>query len=436
MKSINLHYLIIFFTSILLFSCSSSNDDNVADGNNDPTSITITSDKTSIGVGETIVFTVTTNTGIDVTSQSTIKVNNSSISGNTYTPTTAGDFSVQATYQSLTSNALSVNAAEITSLDISSDFNSVTVAKPLTFSVTANYSNGTSADKTGESQFFVDNTSITGNIFYPLQAGTISVYATLSSVTSNTITIQVSDPSYTKKAIIEDYTGTWCGWCPRISYASGLVEQQTHKVLTIGVHIGTNSEPDSMENGFGLDLRSAFGVTSYPTAYIDRSDEWNYPEPDNTDQAVDAAQGNTNVGLDVNSTLSGTVMDITIKTGFDDGTLANGDAKLVVFVLENEIVDAQKNYTSYYQGGQWTYNGQYVSNFIHNGVLRYSATDVMGDATTSTQGEHQYTFNVDLANHNVADAQKTTVVAMLVDSAGTTVLNAQWAAAGTHQPFD
>jgi aspartate ammonia-lyase len=104
--------------------------------------------------------------------------------------------------------------------------------------------------------------------------------------------------------------------------------------------------------------------------------------------------------------------------------------KLLVFVLEDGILVDQANYTSYY-GGAST-----IVDFEHNGVLRYVATDIMGDTTTSTLGIHEQSFNVNLSSQGVQDPTKTGVLAMLVDDSGRVLYNAQYVISGQNQDFD
>ena len=237
---------------------------------------------------------------------------------------------------------------------------------------------------------------------------------------------EVVDPnlpaSFSKKAVVEDFTGTWCGYCPRVSYAASLVEEQTDKVFVVGVHNG-----DQMANSFGSALEDMYNITGFPTAYIDRADTWTYPEPNNVSQVLDAAEGTVDVGLAIESSLTGSTLEMTISTGFLENKT---DVRLIVFVLEDGIIANQTNYTSYY-GGAST-----ITDFEHNGVLRYVATDIMGDTTTSTIGIHEQSFSVNLSSQGVQDSTKTGVLAMLVDNTSRILYNAQYAAANESKAFD
>lgn len=412
-----------------VLACS-SNGNGIDPDDDTISSIVISADSNLLETGETVNFTVIANTGKDVTSSSAITVNGNVITGSSYTPSESGSYSVKATYESIQSNFLIVDVTDpitLVSVQVTATPTAVFVGDVVTFTATAVYSNNNTLDVTEDSEFSVDGNAITGTEYTTTAVGTIQVIASYEGVESDLAEIQVIDRSslpadFTKKAVIEDYTGTWCGWCPRVSYAISLVEDQTDKVFAIGIHNG-----DVMANSFGGQMEAAFNISGFPTAYIDRSSTWTFPEPSNFAQAVSAATGTTDLGLAISNTISGTTMDINVKTAF----VANKDnIKLVVFVLEDNIIANQINYTDYY-GGASTITG-----FEHHGVLRYSATAVLGDAITSTIGIHEYDYTVNLASYNVSDVNKTSVVAMLVDQTGKVVLNAQKVLVGLTQAFD
>ena len=409
----NLRMLFFFIFIAALFSCSSPSEETpIIDPVSGPTSISITSDKSTLEVGETVTFTVTDNEDENVTSQSTILVDGAAISGSTFTPVDAGIFEIKATYLSVNSNVIdiTVNApVTLSSVDVTLSSTAIFIGDILTLAATAVYTDASTVDITSETEFYVDDVLVSGNEYIGVQVGTIEVKAVFESITSSVFQVEVVDPSnlpasFSKKAVVEDFTGTWCGYCPRVSYAASLVEEQTDKVFVVGVH-----NRDQMANSFGSALEQEYIITGFPTAYIDRVNTWTYPEPSNVDQALNAAVGTADVGLAIESSLTGSVLDFKVYQGFLENMT---DVKLVVYVLEDGILANQSNYTSYY-GGAST-----IVNFEHNGVLRYAATDVMGDPTTSTAGVHEKSYSVDLSSYDVLVPENTGVLAMLVDDSG------------------
>ena len=79
----------------------------------------------------------------------------------------------------------------------------------------------------------------------------IGVKAVFESTTSSEFQVPIVDSIkftqlvFLKKQLLKILPGTWCGYCPRVSYAASLVEEQTDKVFVVGVHNG-----DQMANSF------------------------------------------------------------------------------------------------------------------------------------------------------------------------------------------
>ena len=313
---------------------------------------------------------------------------------------------------------------ETPSISITSDKSTLEVGETITFTVV----DSEDVNITSQSVILIDGNSISGSTFVPLQAKTYEATSSYESLVSNKIDFTATLPSsFSKKAVVEDFTGTWCGYCPRLSYAASLVEEQTDKVFVVGVH-----NRDQMANSFGSALEGEFSISGFPTAYIDRANKWQGNQPSNIEQALNAAEGTVNVGLAIESSLTGSVLDFKVYQGFLENMT---DVKLVVYVLEDGILANQINYTSYY-GGVGSSGVSTIVDFEHNGVLRYAATDVMGDPTTSTAGVHEKSYSVDLSSYDVLVPENTGVLAMLVDDSGKVLYNAQYVIAGQNQDFD
>tara|TARA_B110000003_G_scaffold269426_1_gene300426 strand:+ start:9096 stop:10382 length:1287 start_codon:yes stop_codon:yes gene_type:complete len=428
MKLIKIFYLFIL---TFLLGCSTSSDNNT---NTQlpfgPEYILLSSDKSILEIGETVSMTVIDDEDVDITAQSTIFIDDTPIVGSTFTPSLAGSYQIKATYQSVTSNKIYVTAdmpVVLSRIDVILSEPAIFLGGTVTFSAFAIYSDNTSVEITSESEFYVDDMLISGTEFTGAQVGSIEVKAVYQTISSGSFQVHIVDPStlpsnFSKKAVIEDFTGTWCGWCPRVSYAASLVEEQTDKVFTVGIHNG-----DQMANSFGSTLENFYNVGGWPTAYIDRASLWNYPEPNNISQALEAAEGTVNIGLAIESSLNGSNLDMTIYQGFLQNMT---NVKLLVFILENGIITNQSNYTGYY-GGSST-----LTDFEHNGVLRYVATDIMGDLTTSTLGIHERSFSVNLSSYGVLDLSKIGILAMLVNDSARVLYNAQYASPNETKDFD
>lgn len=225
---------------------------------------------------------------------------------------------------------------------------------------------------------------------------------------------------YQHRVLIEDFTGAWCGWCPRVSYS---IEQVTahqtlgDKIIPVAIHNG-----DVMQIPAQSAISQLFGIQGYPTAYINRKNLWNSPENNNLAQVYNSinTQGSP-VGIKIASNLTTSGGTITASFKFSQGY---ENLKYHIFVLENGVVrtdDPQSNYTTFY-GGQ-----DEIPNFVHNDVLRGVSGTVTGNSLgTVTGGQEIVKSNQTITytlNNN--DLTKVDVVVFVTDNTGKNVINVQ-----------
>ena len=75
-------------------------------------------------------------------------------------------------------------------------------------------------DVTSEVQIYNNLLPFYKKSFTSDTAGEYNFYAEFDALVSNSITIKVNPLiKHQKNVLIEDYTGTWCGACPRVSNA-------------------------------------------------------------------------------------------------------------------------------------------------------------------------------------------------------------------------
>ncbi|MGJ8667502.1 MAG: Omp28-related outer membrane protein [Patiriisocius sp.] len=274
--------------------------------------------------------------------------------------------------------------------------------------------------------FYVNGSAIEGSVFSSAEIGEFEVYAEYEEngvpVTTTSETFEVIIPK--RKVVLEDYTGTWCGFCPRVAEAIEKALDATEHLAVVAIHEGVNSDPDPMDfDGMPI-LRDAFFEpgAGLPQARIDRTTVWLNPQP--IDDIVAVAGEPTNVALSINSTLNGNQLITEINVVSEDGITA-GD-KIVVYLLESGIVHKQTNYydqdpTSIYFG-----RGNPILDFVHNDALRISMSAVLGDEVTATGALEEFTktYNTTIPSDFVTD--NLSIVAMLV-KADNTARNAQHA---------
>lgn len=177
---------------------------------------------------------------------------------------------------------------------------------------------------------------------------------------------------FKKRVLIEDYTGTWCGNCTRVSYGIEKVFESTERAVAVAIHNG--NDPYHFD-GIGplKNLISPEYDLELPQSRLNRTVTWEFPEPQNIQQAINLTSNNCGLGLALHPTVANGNISVDVAIKFVQNYT---DVKLVVYLLEDNLTYYQANYTTYFGAVNP------VLNFDHDHVLRASLTNIMGDAIT------------------------------------------------------
>ncbi len=213
--------------------------------------------------------------------------------------------------------------------------------------------------------------------------------------------IVVTDPQK-RNAILEEYTGIHCGWCPeghRISEA--LQAEYAGRFLAINIHQGGFAVPDTSKGepdfrtSFGDALAQQAGVQGYPTGTINRMI---FPEIDPERMALSRNVWRT-AALQVMDMFS--PVNVGIRTSFDSvsrqltveaeiyytGEPGSTTNYLNIALLESHVVGYQSDYV---QGNHQDYD--------HKNILRTLITGQWGDTILNAYPGYYwtktYTFQV------------------------------------------
>ncbi|CAM4121287.1 Omp28-related outer membrane protein [Flavobacterium antarcticum] len=322
-------------------------------------------------------------------------------------------------------------AVEVTSITITPSMATQTVGVPTTFTVKTE----ANLDVTATSVISVVgvNAPLTNASFSPNAAGIYTVKANYSGKTASTTVTYVDGPStsFVKRVLIEDYTGTWCGFCPRVAQGIDLVMSQTDYAVPVAIHrSGGGAQTDPYHFAAASPLLSLIGLTGYPDARLNRITKWSGDEATNSGQVISFTQGTApKVGLAMKATVANGTVNLTVKTQFGKNMTGT---KLVVYALENGLIYDQVNYTSHYGGGST------IVGFQHNHVLRATYTNILGDEIPAGESvyENTYTKTYSLpVPANVTNASKMEFVAFVVGS-DNKAMNVRKAVSGDDQTFE
>lgn len=327
--------------------------------------------------------------------------------------------------QSCTKTESDFSEARQETITVAASTLNVTAGTAVSFTVSSSVNNG---DVTANSKIYVNGTLITGSSYTFTAEGNFAVYATKGTITSAVITVNVSvvttTAAYKHRVLVEEYSGTWCGNCPRILYGVDLVHRQTDKAIVVSTHL-FNSDPFITTEGNNLAAQQ--GVGGVPTGYINRTMGWTGPQYENVSQVINAIQASAPAGIAINSSISGNNISITVKAAYAQPL--TGGAKLTVYLVEDKLYFTQRNYSSN------LYNGQAnIPNFEYNGVIRDVVSSLSGDAIGASGNANEKTYSLAVPG-NIANINNTRIVAFITNSNGT-VVNVQDVKVGETKMFE
>ncbi len=432
MKISPLSKLCMFFVLLAVVGCSKKEDPIV--GPVEALSIVISSDAGSgdmqvIAEGQTVTFTVTGSDGEDYTSESTIFVNGTEISDPAYTFADSGDYSVKAVYDEATSNILQIQVLAETERALTIDVTRAMTNQTITFGLLDNNGNNTASEAT----FYINGTAISGFTYSSANEGAFTVYAQFEANGETYTTSEKEFSVYIPKRniVIEDYTGTWCGYCLDALIAVDSVKALTDHVSIVAIHKTSFSLPDPMDFPQIVDLQAMFDVPDgFPQTQLNRTEKWNAPY--NYNRATSLAGQETDHSIAISSQLDGNTLTVDATVVYRNGSTP-GD-KLVVYLLESGIKADQANYFNNVPGHPYYQQGNPIIDFVHNDAIRKSLSNLFGDNIPQTAAFEEYTKSYTYDVPSEYNVENLSFVVMLVN-ADNSAKNSQHAELGESKTF-
>ena len=236
--------------------------------------------------------------------------------------------------------------------------------------------------------------------------------------------------SFTKKVLLEEFTGSWCGYCPS---GAEILQNLMNSYSVIGVALHSS---DDMSIAHTSVLESFYPSSGYPSGMVDRINfdgivglnrgYWSYI----TEQQL---QKSAICGLAINSEISGDSVNIQIRSAFDT-TMTMENYNLNVYIIEDDVQGEgygydQRNYYNDDAESSFYQLGDPIINYKHNQTLRKVLTNTYGSPVTASSSpgiEYIDNFKEDITNFN---KNKLSVVAFITYNGATAtnheVLNAQ-----------
>jgi len=223
--------------------------------------------------------------------------------------------------------------------------------------------------------------------------------------------------SGTRTVLLEEFTGTWCGWCPDgVIVYEDIIAANPNDVVVVSVHDG-----DAME--FTDGIRSGFNVSAYPNGMVDRkvfAGEVDEPHSRGAwDANVQSQIGSyTPADVSISHVYDSSSRQITLNVTSVFTDYAAGDMRFVAMIVEDSIVGTgtgynQVNYLNTSAGHPYFGAGDPIVGFVHNHVLRALPGGAYGNSgiipsTVSPTDQYTETFTYTLPS--TMDATKIKLV--------------------------
>ena len=286
--------------------------------------------------------------------------------------------------------------------------------------------------------FYVDGVAIMGNVFSSSEEGVFSIYAEydLAGTMTATNTVSVEVFISKRKVLIEEYTGTWCGVCPRMTTAIEIVRELSEDVVVVAIHgnsINTGTDPLAIPEG--IFLKNYFEVPYYPTGIINREETWEQVKPYYEfviSQPITFAGTDVDASISINSQLIGVNLTVEIKVISE---IDMSSKKIVAFLIEDKVLYDQVNYFNNVPESPWYQMGDPIIDFEHNDVLRMSLTEALGDEIPNITALEEFSSNYTLTVSEDYNTSNLRIVAMIVNE-DDTLINAQFAEINENKGYE
>ena len=225
-------------------------------------------------------------------------------------------------------------------------------------------------DVTGMVELYLDGIVLTSPEIRSSQAGEYDLYAKYGDIASNVVMFEVVEDSgleYTKNILIEQFTGTWCGYCPRaVAFIHNLMATD-NDIGHIAYHLN-----DPLSYAYNVTLFQYFGFTGVPTVLADRNIVWN-----GSASQVSALHKPVRAGISL--AVSGSEAQLNINVGVRFGIRYTDNIKLTVYLVEDNLVEDQENYYNDDPSSVYYQAGSVMTDFVHRNTMKMTLTDMFGD---------------------------------------------------------
>lgn len=250
--------------------------------------------------------------------------------------------------------------------------------------------------------------------------------------------------TFLRKVLIEEHTGTWCGWCPM---AKETMIKLTENQQVIGVEIHYNDELSNAEK-FYNPLKNRYGHPAFPSGMVNRrksiigttfimgSEDWD----DNVNDFLSTDKIST--GLAIDSRLNGNMLEILSHVNFKTST--EDKFGLGIYLVEDKVKGfPQLNYLSkniQFEQYKAFRQPSLINDIEHHNVAREAITPILNGldiplAATKSAKVFRKLFKLELPK-TIKEAKNCKIVAFVVNQKTGEIVNVQQVAIGMSKDWD
>lgn len=274
-----------------------------------------------------------------------------------------------------------------------------------------------------EKEFSIDYSGFSKNGVHTVKFRLISVDGEADAYTGNNTdytNVKVMDAIPQQRFVVEEGTGTWCGWCPRgIVAFRHMAEKYPETFIGIAVH---------KNDALATNSYSKLEFKGYPTCYVNR----NLKNPTSPEAGTLEVMHNKYVATPPH-------IGVEVKADFTDDTKKKINAKaLTTFFADEQNVNYKVSFVliengikgykqaNYYAGGKSGKMGGFENlpgsvaiDMDHVARMNYSFYGVDGSIPTSVKADEtvEYVAQLDVPK-NIQNADNLYLIALLINSKG------------------
>lgn len=215
----------------------------------------------------------------------------------------------------------------------------------------------------------------------------------------STPTVEVIPNTFTKRVIIEKFSGEWCGYCPDAAVIlDNLIAANNGNVIGVSLQGGDPFETPHTNYMDNATLR--YDITGYPAGVVDRKTSSSYSRSSWSSKVTPALAETAKLGIKLETSIEGNLLDVKARVVSNE-VLPN--AYITLYIVENNIPESSYGAQSGAAAG-----------YVHQHVLRkVLASSPHGDDLNIDEArkEVQQVYNdIDISAYKAADLKVVAIV--------------------------